>query len=131
MHYAPPIDDWSAPFHAALERGELLYPACTACRHALPYGARCCPTCGGTAIAWRRSGGLARLCARVVYRRSFAAAFPAPYAVAQVQLSEGPRLPVRCPLELAANTGDTVRLDVRDGAVIAMPLTDGDTHAAA
>jgi uncharacterized OB-fold protein len=78
----------------ALQRGRVEFQRCAACGRAwLPPRAEC-PSCLGTEWAWEEASGRGELVSWVVYHRPFhpALAELVPYAVAIVELAEGPRM---------------------------------------
>ena len=89
----------SAPLWEGFDRGELRLPFCAECgRPHLPAGP-VCPYCLSTTLDWRQASGRAALSTWVVERRRFFDAFDPPYIVAEVQLAEGPRMPVQVAIE--------------------------------
>ncbi len=85
----------SAPFWEACRNGELRLQRCGACgRFWFPPGV-ICPECWSTEWTWDRTGGRGKIHSFVIYRRAYHPAFPPPYVVAVVELTEGPRLPTR------------------------------------
>ncbi len=85
----------SAPFWEACHNGELRLQRCRTCgRFWFPPGVFC-PECWSTEWAWERTGGRGKIHSFVIYRRAYHPAFPPPYVVAVVELTEGPRLPTR------------------------------------
>lgn len=85
----------SAPFWEACHNGELRLQRCRACgRFWFPPGVFC-PECWSTEWAWERTGGRGKIHSFVIYRRAYHPAFPPPYVVAVVELTEGPHLPTR------------------------------------
>jgi uncharacterized OB-fold protein len=84
----------SEPFWDGCRRGELRLQRCAGCgRFWFPPG-RFCPECWGRDWAWEPTGGRGRVHSFVVYRRAYRPVFKdrLPYAVAVVELEEGPRL---------------------------------------
>lgn len=91
---APERTALNEPYWAALEEGRLCFQRCARCGHAwLPARAEC-PECLHADWAWEPASGRARLVSWVVYHRAYHPAFAGrvPYAVALVELDEGPRL---------------------------------------
>lgn len=81
------------PYWDAASRGELRIQRCLACGRHYFYPRPVCPNCGSTEVEWVRASGRATLYSYVINRR------PAPgweedgpYAIAVVQLEEGPRM---------------------------------------
>lgn len=77
----------------ALQRGELRFQRCV-CGHAWLPPREECPSCLAADWRWEVATGAARLISWVVYHRAFHSALRdrLPYAVALVELAEGPRL---------------------------------------
>lgn len=82
------------PFWDAAREGKLAVQRCRHCDHAFLPGREECPQCLSADIAWEYSSGGAKLISWVVYHRAFHPAFAdrIPYAVAVVELNEGPRM---------------------------------------
>jgi uncharacterized protein len=98
MTNTAPVSD-SAPFWDGFSRGELLLPHCGDCGMAhLPAGP-VCPSCLSFAIDWRLASGKAKLSTWVVERKKWFETFDPPYIVGEVQLDEGPRMPVQIAIE--------------------------------
>lgn len=83
----------TAPYWEAANRGELLIQRCNACGRAFFYPRSACPNCSSADVDWIRASGRARLHTYVINHRP-AAGFEddAPYAIAVVELEEGPRM---------------------------------------
>lgn len=83
----------TAPFWEGTSLGELRLQRCGACGHAFFYPRAGCPGCGSTDVAWERASGRARLHTYVINHRA-APGFEGqvPYAIAVVELEEGPRM---------------------------------------
>jgi uncharacterized OB-fold protein len=89
----PPVSDAARPFWDATREGRLVLPWCTICDQPIWYPRAICPNClGSEAIEWREASGRATVYAVTVEQAGQTAALPAPYAVALVELVEGPRL---------------------------------------
>ncbi len=90
----PTIGPDNAAFWTAIARHRLALPFCTDChRTHLPAGP-VCPFCLSTALEWREATGRGVLASWTVVHKPLVAAFRAdlPYAIAMVELEEGPRL---------------------------------------
>ncbi|MCR5879862.1 Zn-ribbon domain-containing OB-fold protein [Phenylobacterium sp. J367] len=89
----PIADELSRPFFEALCVGTVQLQACNTCG-AWQLGRELCWKCRSEDLAWRPSGGRGRVHAFTWMHAVFSPAFAAlaPYAVAQVELDEGPRL---------------------------------------
>ena len=93
----PPTD--SDPFWQGLDEWEVRLPVCRACGAAhLPPGP-VCPYCLSDDLDWRRASGKATLSTWVVERKKWFAALDPPYIVGEVELEEGPRMPVWIPIQ--------------------------------
>ncbi|MDE2004959.1 MAG: SMP-30/gluconolactonase/LRE family protein [Rhodospirillales bacterium] len=93
----PRIGPDTAPFWAATRRGALALPWCEECaRPHLPPGP-VCPFCLSDRIAWRDAAGTGTVSSWTRVHKAWFPAFAAaiPYVVAQVELTEGPRLAAR------------------------------------
>jgi uncharacterized protein len=89
----------SAPFWEGFEHGELRLPFCADCGDPhLPVGP-ICPYCLSANLDWRAVSRRAKLSTWVVERKKWFAAFDPPYIVGEVQLAEGPRMPVQIAIE--------------------------------
>jgi uncharacterized OB-fold protein len=84
----------SAPFWAGAKERKLLLPRCNSCgKFWFPPSQRCAH-CLSADFAWRESAGQGRIYSFVVFHRVYHPAFEGdvPYAVAIVELDEGPRM---------------------------------------
>jgi uncharacterized protein len=89
----PPASAAAQPFWDATREGRLLLPWCTICDHPIWYPRAICPGClGSEVIEWRQASGRATVYAITVEQAGQTPALAAPYAVALVELEEGPRL---------------------------------------
>jgi uncharacterized protein len=81
------------PFWDGCARGELMLQRCRACGKPYFYPRPVCPACGSTDVEWFAASGLATLYSYVINHRP-APGFEAdaPYAIAVVELAEGPRM---------------------------------------
>lgn len=84
----------SEPFWAACRRHELVVQHCAACDGLAFYPRSTCPSCGSAELAWRQVSGRGTLHTFTVARRAThpKLADRVPYAIAIVELDEGPRL---------------------------------------
>lgn len=90
---APPSDE-AVPFWEATKERRLVLPWCTHCRTPFWHPRAACPSCLSTDIEWREASGVGTVYAVSVMHQ---AALPqladrVPYAVALVDLAEGPRM---------------------------------------
>lgn len=88
---APAATPETQPFWDGTAAGELRLPKCNPCaRHYFP-PRPFCPTCLSDDITWERVSGRGTLHTYVINHRA-APGFEAPYAIAVVELAEGPRM---------------------------------------
>ena len=71
--------------------GELRLQRCDACRHTYFPPRPFCPKCASRKVSVVKAGGKAKLFSYVIHHRP-APGFTPPYAIAVVQLAEGPRM---------------------------------------
>lgn len=81
------------PFWDGCAAGELRIQRCTGCGQAYFYPRPVCPSCGSARVEWFTASGRATLYSYVINHRP-APGFEneGPYAIAVVQLAEGPRM---------------------------------------
>ncbi|MGB3339473.1 MAG: OB-fold domain-containing protein [Devosia sp.] len=84
---SPSPDPESVAFWEAADREEFLLPKCGACGRFHWYPRPICPFCMSWDVEWTTSKGLGRVYSCTVFRKA-----EAPYAVAYVELDEGPRM---------------------------------------
>lgn len=91
---APAPSRDSAEYWAGLRRHELLLQRCEACAAWQFYPRALCTACGATRVAWARASGRGTLKSWSVVRRPVSEAYAAdtPYALALVELAEGPTM---------------------------------------
>jgi uncharacterized protein len=90
---APPVNDETAPFWAALGEGRLEVPVCDACGHHIWYPRSWCPVCQHDAVTWRALTGRGVVYARTILHKAMGPwGDSAPFVVAYVDLEEGPRV---------------------------------------
>jgi uncharacterized OB-fold protein len=119
---SPALDERSAPFFAAAERGVLALQRCDACRAFLhPVRARC-PACGATELAWVDVSGRGRVWSHGRLHRSYLPEHEGklPLPLVWVELDEGVRFASR----LASGQEARVRVGDRV-AVVFERLADG------
>ena len=82
------------PFWAATAEEKLTYTVCRDCGAVVFYPRAHCTSCGSHNLAWRESAGFGEVYTFSVVRQSYHPFFRtvAPYAVAWIDLDEGPRL---------------------------------------
>lgn len=90
----PKIDERSRPWWDAAREHRLLLQRCAACGHVAFPPAPLCPRCRGTELGWMEAAGRGRVWSWTVFHKSYFAGYAEdiPYAVAIVELEEGPRL---------------------------------------
>jgi uncharacterized OB-fold protein len=81
------------PFWDGCARGELMLQRCRECGEPYFYPRPICPACGSTDVEWFTASGAATLYSYVINHRP-ARGFEdgGPYAIAVVELAEGPRM---------------------------------------
>ena len=90
---APPVNDETAPFWAALGEGRLEVPVCDACGHHIWYPRSWCPVCQHGSVTWTRLSGRGTVYARTILHKAMGPwGDAAPFAIAYVELEEGPRV---------------------------------------
>ena len=84
----------TAPFWAATRERRLTYQTCDACGSIVFYPRRHCTGCVGGNLAWHTASGRGSIYSFSVVRQSYHPFFRelVPYAVAWIDLEEGPRL---------------------------------------
>jgi uncharacterized OB-fold protein len=104
---APAINPETQAFWDATPQGKLLYKKCTACGEPHFYPRTYCPFCFSDKTEWQEASGSGTIYTYSVMRRA-----PVPYAIAYVELAEGPRIMtniVDCDLN-AIKIGQAVKL---------------------
>jgi uncharacterized OB-fold protein len=98
----------SAPFAEGLQHSEIRFQACAACSAAQTLARYACRACGSTELQWRAAKGAGRVYSVTTVARAPSDEFRplAPYALAIVELEEGPRLMGHAPHD--ARIGDRV-----------------------
>ena len=81
----------TAHFWEGTRQGELRLQRCDGCAHPYFPPRPFCPACGSRAVSVFRASGRARLFSYVIHHRP-APGFTPPYAIAVVELEEGPRM---------------------------------------
>jgi len=85
-------DGLAAPYFEGCRRGELRLQHCVACAHWQFYPRPFCVACGGDELDWSIASGAGRIVSFTVVRRALGPGYEAPYAVALIDLAEGPRM---------------------------------------
>ena len=111
MKAAPKPTPETAPYWEAANRGELRIQQCNVCSRHYFYPRNACPHCGSTDVTWVTVSGRGRLHTYVINHRP-APGFEeeAPYAIAVVELEEGPRMMAN--IVGVPNTPDELELDM-------------------
>lgn len=122
--YNKPIPVPSAESQAywdGLRDGKLLMPRCDACGKYWFPPSLLCPHCNATKWTWTSTSGRGRIFSYVVYHRVYHPGFAdeVPYAVAVIELDEGPRM-VSNVIGIAP---DKLACDLRV-EVVYQPITD-------
>lgn len=108
----PPYNPEAAPFWSAAAAGRLVLPRCDACAQHVWYPRSWCPVCGSDDVSWVELSGRGTIYARTVLRKAMGPwQAAAPFAVAYVELEEGPRLLTNVVTDdpTALSVGDPVR----------------------
>lgn len=98
---APAVTPETKPFWDATAEGKLVLPKCNGCATVIWYPRGICPECHGTDIGWIDASGRGTIYSFTIVRRG-GYARGEPYALAYVELDEGPRMMtniVDCDLE--------------------------------
>ena len=111
MKAAPKPTPETAPYWEAANRGELQIQRCNACGRHYFYPRAACPRCGSTDVTWVTVSGRGRLHTYLINHRP-APGFEneAPYAIAVVELEEGPRMMAN--IVGVPNTPEELELDM-------------------
>lgn len=99
------------PYWEAANQGELLIQRCRSCEKPFFYPRLACPGCGSKEVVWVRASGRATLHTYLINHRP-APGFEddAPYAIAVVELEEGPRMMTN--IVGLPNTPEALELDM-------------------
>jgi uncharacterized OB-fold protein len=89
--FVPEPTPETQPYWDGAAAGELRIQRCRDCGTAFFYPRPLCPGCGSTAVEWFTASGRATLYSYTINHRP-APGFEPPYAIAVVELAEGPRL---------------------------------------
>jgi uncharacterized OB-fold protein len=103
----PAINPETQAFWDAASQGKLLIKKCASCGEVHFYPRNICPFCFSDQTEWQESSGQGTIYTYSVMRRA-----PVPYAIAYVELAEGPRIMtniVDCDLD-RIKIGQSVRL---------------------
>jgi uncharacterized protein len=95
--FRPEITELHAPFWDALRRHELLVHQCAACGRLRFIPSELCPACHSSDAVWTAVSGRGTVYTFTVVHRAPTPVYQAdaPYAIAYVELDEGPRVPAR------------------------------------
>ncbi len=108
---APTPTPETEAFWAATRAGKFLVKTCKECQRAHWYPRALCPFCFADATEWREASGRGRIYSFSIMRRA-----PQPYAIAYVELAEGPMMMtniVGCDFDEIA-IGQAVRVELRE-----------------
>ena len=108
---APTPTPDTEPYWEGTRRGELRLQRCASCSNVFFYPRSACPRCGSSEVAWFTATGHGRLHTYVISHRA-APGFEdeVPYAIAVVELEEGPRLLTN--IVGVSNTPEALELDM-------------------
>lgn len=84
------FDRDTGAFFKAAERGELIYRHCSACDRGVHPPTQYCKHCGSGNTEWRKARGTGTLFSWTTITHGVHPAYPAPYTVVVVALSEAP-----------------------------------------
>ena len=109
--FAPQPTPDTAHYFEGTAQGELRIQRCRDCGNAFFYPRSGCPHCGSSDVDWEVASGRARLHTYVISHRA-APGFEGdvPYAIAVVELAEGPRMMTN--VVGVANTPEALVLDM-------------------
>ncbi len=95
--FRPDITPLDAPFWEALRRHELVVQRCDECETPRFVPGERCRNCGSPSATWSTVSGDATVYTFSIVHRAPTPAYQAdvPYAIAYVELAEGPRMPTR------------------------------------
>lgn len=79
-------------FYGFIDQHELRLQRCSSCGVVRFPVSPVCHACFSPDWEWQRCSGRGRVSSWVVFRRQYLEDFPAPYAVVQAEMEEGPRL---------------------------------------
>jgi uncharacterized protein len=89
----PAVTDETRPFWEAAARDRLVLPRCETCGHHVWYPRAHCPRCHSTDLDWVEVSGRGRIYSFSVVRKAQGDwAEHVPFALAYVELDEGPRI---------------------------------------
>jgi uncharacterized OB-fold protein len=118
--FVPQPTPETQPFWDGTKSGELRLQRCDSCAHVYFPPRSFCPSCAGRKVSWFRASGKGRLYSYVIHHRPVPG-FTPPYAIAVVELAEGPRMMtniVDCP-----QTPEALQLDM-PVEVVFTPVSD-------
>ena len=116
------MHDW--PMWASIQRRAMELQLCSQCGHMRYPPAPVCPTCLSPEASWTALSGDGHILSWAVFHRQYLPAYPAPYNVVAVKLSEGPIMMTNLegPMPSGNWIGRRVRLTyVADGAGTILP----------
>ena len=107
----PKITPETQHYWDGAKQGELRLQRCDSCAHAYFPPRPFCPKCGSREVSVFKASGNGTLYSYVINHRPLAAGFTEPYAIAVVELEEGPRMMsniLECP-----QTPEALELDMK------------------
>ncbi len=89
----PPVNPDTAPYWRGAAEGRLVLPRCDRCGFVIWYPREFCPECAATEVTWFEATGRGTVYSFTVTRRAHGAwGEVAPFVIAYVELTEGPRV---------------------------------------
>jgi uncharacterized OB-fold protein len=112
----PVVDGETEAFWAAAREGRFLLPFCKACGKSFWHPRAFCPRCWSEDVELRKSEGRGTVYTSTVVRRGALPPFDEqlPFALAAVDLDDGPRMYARVAEAEEVAIGDRVRVALRD-----------------
>jgi uncharacterized OB-fold protein len=107
-----PDDPTTAPFWQAALDGRLVVQRCNACGASQLYPRPLCLACESTDLGWAQAAGTGRVHSVTVNHLQVRADLEPPYAIALVELDEGPRVMTHVEGDVAID--DAVRVEWRE-----------------
>jgi uncharacterized OB-fold protein len=86
------MDGLAAPYFEGCRNGELRLQCCNECGGWQFYPRPFCAACGSVELVWSVARGSGRVASFTVVRRALGPGYAAPYVVALIDLTEGPRM---------------------------------------
>lgn len=92
MRIQPTKSGIAEPYWEGCREGELRLQHCAGCDQFQFYPRTVCSHCGAEDLAWKAVSGQGEVVSHTIVRRGISKAYPAPYVVALIRLSEGPTM---------------------------------------